>query len=424
MMRIERPYKDLRRRFVLFLLMSTFLLLANILRVSFKNGHEIHMKYTLHKTTATPSNLSNDVTGGKIVMKDAKSDDTQNLTCSIIAYLSIILVITTYLSLIWTRYLKDQPMNKQCLLNKICRDLIRMNTLYCWLWLVASVAFKMFQDPEQIHFHNELAKYFTLINEAIFFIMMMYFFLVGILRLYTQRFHVLDPLEEWFGGCEKMIMLCIRLLFLATSTFFVSMLYVNSVKPLLFYWITKRHMRWEDTPLGSRILYGIDIGVCIICGVLFTAAKIYQQSVDSKLQSCHYELGTQGKTNLIGDVNSGEKPKTNEETSRCEKESEGAIWWTGRISLTALLYIATALILKLIFLLNHIGVIDIDIWWGVTGMVGILGVVNPVVLFLWYRDLKIYCLRQVKSDIDNILGWINGFISTVKKFRPRIAPIQ
>ena len=107
MMRIERPYKNLRRRFVLFLLMSTFLLPANILGVSFKNGHEIHMKYTLHKTTANPSNLGKDVTGGKIVMKDAKSDDTQNLTCSIIAYLSIILVITTYLSLIWTRYLKD-----------------------------------------------------------------------------------------------------------------------------------------------------------------------------------------------------------------------------------------------------------------------------------------------------------------------------
>ena len=68
--------------------------------------------------------------------------------------------------------------------------------------------------------------------------------------------------------------------------------------------------------------------------------------------------------------------------------------------------------------------IEMDIWWGVTGVVGILGVVNPVVLCLWHNDLKIYSLRQVKCDVTDVAGWISGFISKVKKFRPRVAPVQ
>jgi hypothetical protein len=421
-MKIERPYEDFRRRFILFLLMSTFLLPANILGVSFKKGHEMDLKYTLHKT-AHPSNVGNNVTDEKTETKGAVSIDNQKLSWSMIASISIISVIATYVGLLWTSYLKDQPMDKQCLMNNICRDLINTNTLYCWFWTAASVTFKIFKDHEQNPIRHELAKYLALMNEAIFLIMMMYICLAGVLRLYTLRFQVLDPLEEWFGEREKMTMICVRLSILSMTLFFVSMLHLGSIRPLVFYKVTKPYMTWEDTPLGSLLLSGFNTGLCVICGILFIASKIYQNSLDSKLQVYHIELGTQGNSNVNGISNCRKNPTTNEETSRCAKESQGALAWAGRVS-TATLYIVTAILLNLMSLLIHLDVIYIDIWWGVTGMVGILGVVNRVALIFWYRDLTTYCLRKVKGDINDVVGLINGFISTVKKLRSRIAPIQ
>ena len=207
------------------------------------------------------------------------------------------------------------------------------------------------------------------------------------------------------------------------TLFFVSMLHLGSIRPLVFYKVTKPYMTWEDTPLGSLLLSGFNTGLCVICGILFIAAKIYQNSLDSKLQVYHIELGTQGNSNVNGISNCRKNPTTNEETSRCAKESQGALAWAGRVS-TATLYMVTAILLNLMSLLIHLDVIYIDIWWGVTGMVGILGVVNRVALIFWYRDLTTYCLRKVKGDINDVVGLINGFISTVKKLRSRIAPIQ
>ena len=95
-----------------------------------------------------------------------------------------------------------------------------------------------------------------------------------------------------------------------------------------------------------------------------------------------------------------------------------------RLSLPAFLYIGTAVPVIIVILLESLEVLSTNIWWVLTTLVGMLSVIIPLMICLWYDDLKEYFRRQIKSDIDSASKSIQDMISYLKMRRTRISPLQ
>ena len=417
-MKTKRNPKNCKFKFFLFLLLSTFFVPPNIRGEPFKANKNLDVDLELRI-------LNSDLTGYQDTVANSQETDVESdhvISWKIIFFMTIISVVAPYLNFLWISFLKDQPLDKQCVMNRLCRDVIRVNLLYCLLWTTASMILRMLDGSGSEIRIKGVAYCTVLLNEAVIYILMMYLLLVGSLRLYTLRYNVLDPVEEYFGKCENMVVTCIRFFLFSIVTFMVSMLHVGSVKPFLFYKITNQQLTWDNTPLGTQVLYGVDVGFNTICGMVFLGAKIYQNSKYHTLQIDQFRIGVQRKTNSDGNqqCSQAEADQTTDE----ESNPVSGKLFKDRTSLPALLYIGTGMLVAIIVLLEYFDVFDSSIWWIITAMVGMLGVVIPIVLFSLYNDLKVYCWRKMRSEVNEVSRAIHDGLSKFNMLKPRVSPLQ
>ena len=187
MIKTKQKHTNHRFKFIFFLLISTFFVIPNIQGKSFKPNETGNLDIKEGKINSNPVKLSD------MAADSGKTEpmDKHDISWTIIFRMSTISVVSPYLSFLWIRFLKDQPLNKQCALNHLSRDLIGVNLLYCWIWAVTPMIFKILDASGCERVFNEYAHGTSLLTEALLLILMMYLLMIGSLRLYTLRYNVL-----------------------------------------------------------------------------------------------------------------------------------------------------------------------------------------------------------------------------------------
>ena len=231
-MKAKRNNKTNILKWILILLMSTFFVPSNIQGKSLKANKTIEIDIKLESLNFHRNRRQDGPPDSQLT--NARKDHT--IPWAVIILMSTIAIVAPYLNCLWIRFLIDQPLSKQCALNRLCRDLIRANLLYCWIWSVAPTILKLLDSSGCEPIKKEVAHGISLLTEGLLFILQTYLLLVGSLRLYTLRYNVLDPVEECFGKfvanakCESerledIAVTCIRVLFLSFATLMLSTMY-------------------------------------------------------------------------------------------------------------------------------------------------------------------------------------------------------
>lgn len=353
-------------------------------------------------TKVQPNHTSLDLLG---VWENSEELPFYRLPWGAVVTMAVILVIAPYLSLLGIRFFKDQPLNKQCIMNQLCRDGARLQTIFVSLWAIYVVGMKGIQAPENEALFLQITKYMSFVNEAIFFTGILYLCLIAFLRLYTTVYQILDPWEDWLGMNESMVLAMIRLIISFIVVLIVGLIFMTSSIPIVYYKLTEQDLKWNKIPLQSRLKVGINITCCIVCIVLFVAGKVHQYRKDSIVQAGHHnEVQDAASTGV-------------EETTRRNE-------FVNYILLVSMLYVISFLLVLIIILLLYLNVIHVDIWWGITTLVGIQGVVMPIMFITVNPSFRHYCWRQSRSDMNDVIIWFHACTSYIKQHNAQISVVQ
>ena len=245
------------------------------------------------------------------------------------------------------------------------------------------------------------------VNEGLFFLGMLYASLIGSLRLYTIVYQVLDPLGEWIGEDENFTMQLIRLSLMTLMGLYIGIIKLSSSTPIIYYKLSEEDFSLEDVPFKSRLKLGINIASCILPVVLFTTGKIIQDRKDAGLKNGSILISTKDnveKSNAIPIIKSDE--------------------FTYYVSVASMLYIGSGLIILTSLVLVYLEYVHINIWVGLTLLIGSQGVGIPVVFLSLSLPFRKHALRQMQGDLNNGREWVRSWISTILKLSHSVAPVQ
>ena len=426
-MKVKRQRRKFKFKFVLFIIVSTCFLRPNYLGLRLSNVHGAEKDFKENKLFEYTNLKDNSSISQSEKINENKSINF-TVPRGVIVLMALIFAIAPLCGIIWLRFLHDQPLNKQCLVNHLFRDLIRTNTLFVCLLNILAFAFSIFEGSKESSTLIFITKYLVLINEAIFFVIMACLWLLAFMRLYTIRFNVLDPVDEFLGEYSGVSHIFIRLLILVTPIFATAILYANSIQPILYYQLIEKNVSWKDIPQASRILFGIDMTLCSISVTLFASVKVYQWKVESKERTQMLRnVGGNDVVIIHNDNIPNPSNDTDQESSTNPQESgesKRKLYDPRRMALPTLMYLLTGLLITVLIVLQSLEVLTFDIWWSLTAVAGLQGVVLPTMIILWYDNLRMYCLRQITYHINVVIPQTYGSLRFYQMFNNAIRPIE
>ena len=348
----------------------------------------------------------------------------EQISWNIFVFMLLISILAPFCILLWLKYLQDQPLNKQSLMNKLVQDVIRLNLMVVWIWTLPFMMLKLLEPSNQEEY---LTGFISIISHALFHLIIIYLYLIGGLRLYTIRLRVLDPLEELMveydeGMAMNILRLCFTLIVLSDIGVFC----LTSTKPIEYYHIWQQGMTWIAVPVGTRILFGIDVGILIICSIFYILLKMYQSLEDSKLRTTVVvDIENSNRVGLInnGDANSEWRVQGNQDPAvMVRKQGKGRAFVDSK-TLPAFVHVASISFLALLVGLQYLELINLGFWWTMTTFLGIEGVLIPSGLILWYSELRSYSRRQIQYHAEATMACLNAAVSCFRKRIPTVHPI-
>ena len=338
------------------------------------------------------------------IFRHSKDIPFYTLSWGVVIAITLVFIIAPYLIQIGIKFLKDQPLKKQCIMNHLCRDGAKLQALFISLWAIYVVAMKCIQETQNEAVFLLIPQLVSYANESIFFTGILLLCLIAFLRLYTTVYQILDPLEDWFGLDENMVLNIIRAGIFFTVILIVGLISLTSATPIVYYRLTEKDLKWNEISWQSRFKFAINIIFCIFCAILFVAGTIYQHRKESMIKAGqHYEVKV---TTIDGD-----------ETRRGNE-------FNNYVTLASFLYLLSFLLILVIILLLYLNVLHVDIWWGITSLIGIQGVVMPIIFTFFNQSFRHYCWRQIKNDINDVFRNIHAFTSVIKQHNAQVSSLQ
>ena len=426
-MKVKKQRQKFKFKFVLFIIFSACFLPPNYLGLRLGNAHGAAKDLERNKIVEyTYPKAYSSISQPKEI--NVNKNIYSFVPRGVIVIMALIFAIAPLCSILWLRFLNDQPLEKHCLFNHVFRDLVRTNTLFVCSLNILAFSFSIFEGSEESSTLASITKYLVLIIEAVFLVIMACVCLIASVRLYTIRFNVLDPVDEFLGEYSGKSHLFTRLIILVVPIFTTAVLFSNSIQPILYYQLIETDASRKDIPQASRILSWIDMTLCSVSVTLFASVRIYQWKVESKKRT--YILEPQILElirNAHNDDIQNSSNETNEESSPNPQES-GENNLTNLIDVRRmvplnLMYLLTALLIMALILLQSYKVVSFDIWWSLTALAGLQGVVFPITIILWHDNLRMYCLRQFKYHINVVIQLTYGALCCNQMFNNEIRPI-
>ena len=381
---------------------TALLFTPNFLGLSLKIDHSYSLKDAMSQSEQIVfSNLNSNFLGIKEFgqVEIISKSPWHEISWMVIGIIITIAIMGPYFGLLGIRFLKDQPLNKQSIINKLSRDCTKNQIMFFLAWIAHILIAKYIEHPDNWTLYLQLTKFMSYVNEALFLHGMLYVCLIGALRLYTIVYQVLDPFEDWFEEDEDTPVLLIRLIISALVIAYIGFISLISATPTVFYKLTEKDSNLFDVSWKSQLKLGFNITCCVIAITLFTAGKIIQRKKD-------------------------DAAKVQVSMSSSGNEANGANETSYYVSYVSIMYLSSTSLLFIIIVLVYLGIIYVNIWWGIAMLLAVQGVVMPIVFLALNLTFRDYCWRRFRGDLNNIMIWTKRYERTIKQHNSRVSPLQ
>ena len=350
---------------------------------------------------------------------------------SIVVIMALIVILSPFLNLFLLYFLQDLPINKQCIMNTLYQDTIKVNLLLVCFWTLSGMIYKCVTETRNVSLISTFNDSILALNEGLYSVTMIYLSLIGGLRLYTTRYNVLDPLTKFFGSNEDKILRSIRLILLAIFLCITSGILISSTKPMPYFYIRRECSTPSSLPLSTLQITVYDAVLFVVSAMLHISAKVYQNWQDSKIRKDLLELEFQlnrSRRNMIEleiqwnkslgiDTNNADDALKNS----IESELDGGYFRSMPYleNLPVIVYMMNCFLIMIILFLNCTiveDVITINFWWSITIFVGNQGLLIPLAIVFWYPDIRSYYYRKFCEYYDFL---VSCYESIEKRCRKR-----
>ena len=223
-------------------------------------------------------------------------------------WISVILVLSSFLLLLILRYLSSLPLNKECLLLYLYRDVLRLIFLKTWSEVGLAVLYKA--NGNIINEAN--AKFTSYLPFALSLGLLLMLNACSFLKLWMAKSRVLDPLVVHYEYDDETAIKIIRCLISFLVIAFVGMLYFNEIYHPLYYYLHALPKSPIDLPTGALMLRLVHMILMFTYVILHIVSLFYDHVDDcNNCRICRF-LGNRQACREDHDVkNNGGLSRTN-----------------------------------------------------------------------------------------------------------------
>ena len=357
------------------------------------------------------------------------------MTIIIMATISLLSPFLNILLLFW---LQDLPLTKQCIMNTLYQDIVKLNLTLVSFWIFSGFISKALVETREVSLMPTINEIIAAVNESFFSVIVLYLSLIGGLRLYTTKYHVLDPLTYFFGDNEAKILRSIRFLFLSLFLFITIGLFFSSARPIAYFTLRGECSMFSDLPLSSCLMLMYEMVLCIICVMLHVSAKVYQDLEDTHLQRDMLELeiqlnkSRQVMIELEMQWNRSLGIRTDENSLSNTNDMEVTSNYFPSIpyleNLPVIVYLINCIVIATMNTVNCFGTNGetfMNFWWSITIFTTNQGILIPIAIVFGYPEIRRYYyqnLRGIHCCIVSSFNRINWPIT--RRVERRVFPLS
>ena len=336
----------------------------------------------------------------------------------IVATLLLLLsIISPIFSMLILGFFQDQPMRNQCVMITLYQDIAKTSQIFIWWWAICGIIVQGLDALDQDILIPTFTIYMALVQEALSLLLFLYLCVIGILRLYTIRFSVLDPTTERWGVSDNRAVLRIRSSLWIFVSILTIVLWSTSTRSIVYFQLVQPELELSNLPTSTLIWFcfvAALIGVCI--GLLLTG-KLFQIRKDEKTKNERIELEFQLNRSLgnqsIAFSDTSTIPIDDPSERGMEHTATNKSDLINQFTLPTLLYMANGIISASLLLLHYFGKnLAIGFWWTMTLFLINQGALIPMTLILYYDPIRTYSTRIAQYHSQH-------FIVRVQRFKSR-----
>ena len=336
----------------------------------------------------------------------------------IVATLLLLLsIISPIFSMLILGFFQDQPMRNQCVMITLYQDIAKTSQIFIWWWAICGIIVQVLDALDQDMLIPTFTIYMALVQEALSLLLFLYLCVIGILRLYTIRFSVLDPTTERWGVSDNRAVLRIRSSLWIFVSILTIVLWSTSTRSIVYFQLVQPELELSNLPTSTLIWFcfvAALIGVCI--GLLLTG-KLFQIRKDEKTKNERIELEFQLNRSLgnqsIAFSDTSTIPIDDPSERGMEHTATNKSDLINQFTLPTLLYMANGIISASLLLLHYFGKnLAIGFWWTMTLFLINQGALIPMTLILYYDPIRTYSTRIAQYHSQH-------FIVRVQRFKSR-----
>ena len=351
-----------------------------------------------------------------------------------VVIMALIAILSPFLNTCLLFFLQDLPLTKQCIMNTLYQDVIRINLALVSFWTISGMISKFLIEMNKIFIISIFNEILAAVNEALASVIVFYLSLIGGLRLFTTRYHILDPLTHFFGEKEENIIRSIRFFLFLLSFSIVSAILASSTKLITYFSIRGECSVLLNLPLSSKLMLVYDVGMVIICILLHVSAKIYQNMEDAKLRRDLLELEVQLNNSRRKQIeleiqwNKSLGIKTNDgiDALKNSKDSDMTNDYFSSIpyleNLPVIVYMINCVLITFIILSNCLDVSEMNFWWIITIFTANQGLLIPMAIGFWYPDIRLYFCRNAPDTFMSLFSGKRIRYQLSRRSMRRISP--
>ena len=353
-----------------------------------------------------------------------------------VVIMALITMLSPFLNTCLLFFLQDLPLAKQCIMNTLYQDVIRINLALVSFWTVSGMISKFLVEMNNIFIISIFNEILAAVNEALSSVIVFYLSLIGGLRLFTTRYHILDPLTHFFGEKEENILRSIRLIMFLASFSIISAILVSSARPITYFSIRGECSVLLNLPQSSKLMLIYEVGMVIICITIHVSAKIYQNLQDAKLRRDLLELEIQLNKSRRKQIeleiqwnkSLGINKNDDIDSLKDIKDSDLTSDYFSSIpyleNLPVIVYMINCVLITSIVLSNCLDISEMNFWWIITIFTANQGLLIPMAIGFWYPDIRLYFCRNVRNSFILVFSCKGIRCQLSRRAMRRISPYE
>ena len=353
-----------------------------------------------------------------------------------VVIMALIAILSPFLNTCLLFFLQDLPLTKQCIMNTLYQDVIRINLALVSFWTVSGMISKFLIETNNIFMISIFNEILAAVNEALSSVIVFYLSLIGGLRLFTTRYHILDPLTHFFGEKEENILRSIRFIMFLVSFSITSAILVSSTRPITYFSIRGECSVLLILPLSSKLMLIYEVVMVMICIMVHVSAKIYQNLQDAKLRRDLLELENQLNKSRRKQIeleiqwNKSLGINTNDDIDSLKdiKDLDLTSDFFSSIpyleNLPVIVYMINCVLITSIVLSNCLDISEMNFWWIITIFTANQGLLIPMAIGFWYPDIRLYFCRNVRNSFILVFSCKGIRCQLFRRAMRRISPYE